>query len=112
MKTGGGAKSVLVPIRTPITTMKTGGGALRGGADGSRSGVRRSATWRRGLLFLPDEPDGPRVRRDGGVRRQRLNLAPGGTSSGRRDPRLCLGIGRTPKTPLIDVEPKKDEDLR
>jgi hypothetical protein len=30
-----------------------------------------------GLGFLPDEPDGPRVRRGGGVRRHRLDLAPG-----------------------------------
>jgi hypothetical protein len=35
----------------------------------------------------------------------------GGTPSGRRDPRLYLGIGRPPKTPLIDVEPKRGEDL-
>jgi hypothetical protein len=61
---------------------------------------------------LPDEPDGPRVRRGGGVRRQRLISLPGGPPSGRRDPRLCLGIGRPPKTPLIDVEPKRGEDLR
>jgi hypothetical protein len=33
-----------------------------------------------GLVFLPDDPDGPHVRRDDGVRRQRLNLIP------RRDP--------------------------
>jgi hypothetical protein len=25
---------------------------------------------------------------------------PGGTLSGRRDPRICLGVGRPPKTPL------------
>jgi hypothetical protein len=30
-----------------------------------------------GLRFLPDGLDGPRVRRGGGVRRQRLYLAPG-----------------------------------
>jgi hypothetical protein len=28
-------------------------------------------------MFLPDGLDGPRVRRGGGVRRQRLYLAPG-----------------------------------
>jgi hypothetical protein len=31
---------------------------------------------------------------------------------GRRDPRVCLGIGKPPKTPLVDVEPKRGEDLR
>jgi hypothetical protein len=35
---------------------------------------------------------------------------PRGTSSGRRDPRVCLGIDRTTKTPLNDVEPERGED--
>jgi hypothetical protein len=35
-----------------------------------------------------------------------------GTPSGRRDPRVCLGVGRPPKMPLVDVEPKRGEDLR
>jgi hypothetical protein len=35
----------------------------------------------------------------------------GGTPSRRREPRLCLGIGRPSKAPLIDVEPERDEDL-
>jgi hypothetical protein len=33
----------------------------------------------------------------------------GGIPSGTRDPRVCLGIGRTPKTPQNDVEPDRDE---
>jgi hypothetical protein len=37
---------------------------------------------------------------------------PGGTPSGRRDRRVCLGVGRPPKTPLVDVEPKRGGDLR
>jgi hypothetical protein len=37
---------------------------------------------------------------------------PEGTPSGRRDRRVCLGIDRPPKTPLVDVEPKRSEDLR
>jgi hypothetical protein len=37
---------------------------------------------------------------------------PGGTPSGRRDLRVCLGVGRRPKMPLVDVEPKRGEDLR
>jgi hypothetical protein len=36
----------------------------------------------------------------------------GGTPSGRRHSRVCLGIGRPPKTPLVDVEPKRGKDLR
>jgi hypothetical protein len=36
----------------------------------------------------------------------------GGTPSGRRDRRVCLGVGRPPKMPLVDVEPKRGEDLR
>jgi hypothetical protein len=35
----------------------------------------------------------------------------GGTLSGRRDPRVCLGISRPSKTPLFDVELKKSEVL-
>jgi hypothetical protein len=38
------------------------------GPDGPRLGA--------GVGFLLDEPDGPRVRRGGGVRWQRMNLAP------------------------------------
>jgi hypothetical protein len=40
-------KSVLAPIRAPITAMITGGGALCTGADGPRPGAGWSATWRR-----------------------------------------------------------------
>jgi hypothetical protein len=35
---------------------------------------------------------------------------PGGTPSGRRYPRVCLGIGRSSKTALDDVESKRGED--
>jgi hypothetical protein len=35
---------------------------------------------------------------------------PGGTPSGRRNPRGCLGIGRPPKTPLNDIESERGED--
>jgi hypothetical protein len=35
-----------------------------------------------------------------------------GIPSGRRDPRVCLSVGRPPKMPLVDVEPKRGEDLR
>jgi hypothetical protein len=60
----------------------------------------------------------PRARtvRDGAegrlLRRRPRSRLLGGTSSERRDPRVCLGIGRQPKTPLVDVEPKRSEYLR
>lgn len=60
------------------------------------------------LGFLPNEPNGPRVRRGGGVT-QDASLS-GGTPVGSIDPRVCLGIGRPPKTPLNDVEPERSED--
>jgi hypothetical protein len=37
---------------------------------------------------------------------------PGGTPLGRRDPRVCLGVIRLPKTCKVDVEPKRGEDSR
>jgi hypothetical protein len=37
---------------------------------------------------------------------------PRGTPSGRRDPKVCLGIERLPKTTLVDIEPKRGEDSR
>jgi hypothetical protein len=43
--------------------------------------------------------------------RPRSHLS-GGTPSGRRDPSVCLGVGRPSKTPLVDVEPKRGEDSR
>jgi hypothetical protein len=59
---------------------------------------------------------GARTVRDGAegllLRSRPRSCLPGGTSSGRRDPRVCLGVGRPPKTPLVDVELKKGEDLR
>jgi hypothetical protein len=76
-------KSVLAPIRAPITALRTSGGALSTGANGLRLGVGRSATWHRARVScLTDRtarayrPDGPRVCRGGGVRRRCLNLAP------------------------------------
>jgi hypothetical protein len=57
-------KSVLTPIRAPITVMITGGGALCTGADGPQpgSGGPRPGV---GLGFLPDGPNGLRMRRGG-----------------------------------------------
>jgi hypothetical protein len=62
------------------------------------------------LRFLPDEPDGPRVRRGDEICQQHLDLAPRRDTVRRRDPRVCLRIGRPPKTPLNEVEPERGED--
>jgi hypothetical protein len=60
------------------------GGTLCAGADCPRPGAGRSAAWCATRASLPDGrtvralgPDGPRVRRGGGSRRRRLDLAPG-----------------------------------
>jgi hypothetical protein len=59
---------------------------------------------------------GARTVRDGAEDRLLLSRPksrlPGETPSERRDPRVCLGVGMPPKTPLVDVEPKRGEDLR
>jgi hypothetical protein len=60
------------------------GDTLCAGADCPRPGAGRSAAWCAARASLPDgrtvralRPDGPRVRRGGGSRRRRLDLAPG-----------------------------------
>jgi hypothetical protein len=60
------------------------GDTLCAGADCPRPGAGRSAAWCAARASLPDGrtvralgPDGPRVRRGGGSRRRRLDLAPG-----------------------------------
>jgi hypothetical protein len=60
------------------------GGALCARVDCPRPGAGRSAAWCAARASLPDGrtvralgPDGPRVRRGGGSRRRRLDLAPG-----------------------------------
>jgi hypothetical protein len=64
------------------------------------------------LGFLPDEPDGPRVRRATKFGNNTWISLSGGTLSERRDPMVCLGISRPLKTPLKDVEPERGEDWR
>jgi hypothetical protein len=110
-------KSVLAPIRAPSTGDELLVGALCGGADGPWHKVGQSATWRRSdsLLhtFGRSAPRARTVRNgaEGLLRSRPISRLPGGTLS-RRDPRACLSIGRTPKTPLVNVELKKGEDLR
>jgi hypothetical protein len=64
-----------------------------------------------GLVFLPDEPNDARVRRAMEFTGSARILLPGGTLLGRRDSRLCLGIGMSLKAALIDVEAERGEDL-
>ena len=97
------------------------GGALRGtGPDDPRPGAGATPL----LLVRPNgsrlglERSAPEARtvRSGAkgllLRSRPRSRLPGGTPLGRRDPRVCLGVGRPPKTPLVDVEPKRGEDLR
>jgi hypothetical protein len=56
-----------------------------------------------------DGPDGV----EGCLLRSRpRSRIPRGTSSGRRDLRVCLEAGRPPKTPLVNIEPKRCEGSR
>jgi hypothetical protein len=77
--------------------VRTGGGALYRGADGPRPGAGQSATWYRGWHSLPD---GRTVRACAGAAKVAgvawISL-PGGTPSGRRDPRCCLGSAGRPR---------------
>jgi hypothetical protein len=87
---------VLTPFRRRQLLKRTSGGALCTGADGPRAGAGRSAAWcearwcflRKGGLSAAW---GRTVRpiADGAW----ISL-PGGTPSGSRDPRWCLGSGR------------------
>jgi hypothetical protein len=45
------------------------------------------------------------------LRNRPRSRLPGGTPSG-RDPRVCLGIDKPPKTPLVDIEPKRGEESK
>jgi hypothetical protein len=104
-------KSVLAPIRTPINAMRTTWrcSLRRRRRSAVRDRIVRDLAQMLGSCLTSWTvrawwPNSPRVRRDGEVRQRRLNLAPGRDPSGRKDHRLCLGIGRPPKTSLIDVE--------
>jgi hypothetical protein len=80
------------------------------------TGTGRPAAWAQERLLLCVRPDGLRQRLDRTERRllrsrPRSRLSRG-TPSGRRDSRVCLNIGKSPKTSLVDVELKRDEDSR
>jgi hypothetical protein len=109
---------VLAPIQAPTTrkdrleVLSTEARTVRGtGSDGPRPGAGATPP----LLTSGRSAPGTRTVRDGveGLLRSRpRSRLPGGTPSGRRDHRVCLGIGRPPKTSLVDVELKRGEDLR
>jgi hypothetical protein len=44
------------------------------------------------------------------LRNRPRSRLPGGTPSEGRDPRMCLGVDKPPKTSLVDVESKRCED--
>jgi hypothetical protein len=103
---------LLAPIWTPNTGDESYDGALCGGAvvrgigsDGPRPG-RRSDSSFACVRTVRDDAEGLLLHS-----RYRSRI-PGGTSSGRRDPRVCLGIGRPPKTSLVNIEPTRGENLR
>jgi hypothetical protein len=94
----------------PITAIRTGSGTLCGGTDDPRPRARRSTTWRRGQGFCLTSRT---VRACAGATEFAdvawISLL-GGTPSRRRDPKVCLGINRSPKTPLNDIESERGED--
>jgi hypothetical protein len=105
---------LLALIWTSITVMCIGGGALCGSMDNPRLRAEQSATWRKdGSSFrwswtVPSI--GWIVRVCVGATAFAISTwisLPGGTSSERRDPRVCLGVGKTPKASRDDVESSK-----
>jgi hypothetical protein len=90
---------------------ETVGGDLYRGADGPRPGAGWSTTWRRGWCFCLTSRTIRAYAEAAEFADGAWISLPGGTPLGRRDPRLCLGIGRPPKKSLIDIEPERVEDL-
>jgi hypothetical protein len=98
-------KSTLAPIRVSITAMSTGGGALYGSVNGPWLGGQTVRDLAQRLGFLPDEPYGPRLGVGWSARAQGRRSSPnstwislpGGTPSGRKDPRVVLGLASYPR---------------
>jgi hypothetical protein len=111
-------KSVLAPIRAPNTrkdrlvVLSAEARMVRGtGPDGPRPGAGATPPLRMSERSVP----GTQMVRDGVeglLRRRPRSCLMGGTPSGRRYRRACLGVGRPSKMPLVDVGPKRGEDLR
>jgi hypothetical protein len=75
------------------------------GPDGLRP-VRRSNSSSAYIRMIRDGVEGRLIRS-----RARSHL-PGGTPSRKRDPTVCLGVDKSTKTPLVDIEPKRGEYSR
>jgi hypothetical protein len=103
--------------RSGLQTLERG--ALSGGTDDPRHRAGRSVTWHgSGSSLVYVRRSAPRARTvHYGAKRLLLRSRPrshlsGGTLLGRRDLKVCLGIGRLPKTHLVDIKPKRGEGLR
>jgi hypothetical protein len=90
----GVAKSMLTPFSGVKHSTRTSGGALCIGADGPRPGAGRSTTWRRARVPCLTAGRSARAQGAAKVAGGTWISLPGGTPSGRRDPRSCLGSGR------------------
>jgi hypothetical protein len=110
---------VLAPIRVPNTgknclaVLSAEARAVHStGPDSPRPGAGATPP----LCTSRRSAPGARTVRDGAegrlLRIRPRSHLPGGTPLGRGDPRVCLGIGKPPKMPLVDVDPKIGEDLR
>jgi hypothetical protein len=103
---------VLAPIWAPNTrrdrlaVLSAKARTVRDLAAGVSPPLRTSRRSTSGARMVRDGADGLLLRSSP---RSRL---PRGTTPGRRDTRVCLGVGRPPKTPLVDVELKRAEDFR
>jgi hypothetical protein len=73
---------------------------------GAASSLRTSGRFTPSARTVRDDAESRLLRS-----RPRSRLS-GGTPSGRRDHRVCLEIGRSPKTSLVDVELKRGEYSR
>jgi hypothetical protein len=111
-------KSMLTPFWRRQSLKRISGGALWSGADGPQHRAERSATWHEAAVLSGQartvRGQGPDGLRPGAEARVSCLTAgrsaraqgqqkiadgawislPGGTPSGRRDPRSCLGSGR------------------
>ena len=105
-------KGVLAPILVPNTGDEPPGGTLYGGLHGPRTGLdspRPGAGVAPPLCMSGRSTLGAQIVHDGRkclLHRKSRSRLPGGTPLGRRDPRVCLDVGRPPKASLVDVEVK------
>jgi hypothetical protein len=93
--------------KRPMTMFSAEARTVRNiGSDGLRPGTGAAPP----LRMSKRSASGARMVRDGveDLLRSRLrSRLQGGTPSERKDPMVCLGVGRPPKTPIVDVDPKR-----